>query len=322
MPEPVLMLDDEHARSRLDMASAIAPIRASCLHLDDLPEHRVRNVFDHRATNAHGLLVGGYFADQRVVCVKLVGDFAGGSGGFTALYDTERAALRSVYSGHYLTDFRTGAVSGVATDALAREDSSVLAMIGTGRQAVTQFAAVCAVRRIRTVRVWNRTPERARRWVEERLRERPGAPIEFTLADTPEQACRAADIVVTATAANAPVVEDIAWLAPGTHVNAVGAGSPAQRELGATVLRDAHVVVLDAVADALRVGDFDPLRAEPAGSAWPIASLATVLEGGHPGRLDPADITVFKSVGHPANDAAALALLTALVTGDRQGADA
>ncbi|MGD0168076.1 MAG: hypothetical protein ABSC51_12450 [Gaiellaceae bacterium] len=313
----MLIIDDDIARKLLDMSAAIEPIRRSCLRLDDAPECRFRIVFDDPGSDARGLLLGGYLADQGAVCMKLVGDFAEGSGGFVINYDTRSASICCLYTGNYLTDFRTGAVSGVATDALARPDSTAMAIIGTGRQSITQFAAMCAVRNICTVAVWNRTPAHAERWIADRLRECSGSHLQFVLAPTPKAACKDADIVVTSTAADAPVLEDIAWLAPGTHVNAVGAGSPVQRELGRSVLREAQVVALDSLVDGVQVGDFGPMAADTEDRAWPLVSLADLLSGRRSGRVSASDITVFKSVGHPANDAAVLALLADLVMSDR-----
>jgi ornithine cyclodeaminase len=120
-----------------------------------------------------------------------------------------------------VTAIRTAAVSAVATRLLAREDASVLAIIGAGVQARTHLEAIPLVRNINDVRIYSRTRAKA---------EGLGRAV-----DSVEEAVRGADIVVTATSSKEPVIRR-EWISPGAHINAVGSSIASARELdGATV---------------------------------------------------------------------------------------
>jgi ornithine cyclodeaminase len=203
----------------------------------------------------------------------------------------------------HVTDVRTGAASGAATRALARTESRHLAILGTGRQALTQLQGILAVLPIERVSVWNRTAANAEAWIERvSALFGPDAP-ELELRASPEEAVRDADVVVTCTRAEAPVLRG-EWLRPGTHVNAVGAGHSGQRELEPSVLRRAAVRTVDSRDLALLTGDFAGPLASGLVSREEIGELGEVLLGRRPGRGNDEEITLFKSVGHAANDLA------------------
>src|SRR5271155_2442126 len=131
---------------------------------------------------------------------------------FFLLFDAETARPLAQFEANYLGQIRTGAASGYATDVLAAPDASTLAIIGSGFQALTQFEAIRAVRPIKEVRVWSRN---------EAKREAFARSIGATTTATAEEAVRGAAIVATATSAKDPVL-DSAWIAAGTHINAMG----------------------------------------------------------------------------------------------------
>jgi ornithine cyclodeaminase len=208
--------------------------------------------------------------------------------------------------GASLTALRTGAASGLATDLLARPEAASVALIGGGTQARAHLEAMCCVRPIRQVRVYDRDARSAVRLAEE-LR-KPGLEVESVAS--PAAALRSADIVCTTTTAKSPVFED-ADVQPGTHINAIGVFQPDRAEVPAATVRRARVVV-DHRASALEeAGDLLlPLRAGLIGEDHIAAELGPLLLGQVEGRTSAGQVTLFKSVGVAVQDlyAAARAL--------------
>lgn len=252
---------------------------------------------------ARGLMLGSYIGSMSGVCFNVIGNWQGRRGGLIAVFDTAGSRPELLLSATYVTVFRTGAASGAATKQLARPDSRRLAILGTGRQSTTQLQAVLAVRPIERVAVWNRTEDNAVAWIES-TREMLG-PIgpELELAPSAEEACREADIVVVSIRSSVPVLHG-EWLRPGAHVNGVGASTPHQRELALSVLQRAEVKTVDSRELALQTGDFLESIASNQLRPEEVAEMGELLLGRLPGRTDDRQITLFKSVGHAANDLA------------------
>lgn len=194
------------------------------------------------------------------------------------LFRPETGEPLAVMDGRLITEMRTAAASAAATQALARPEASILALLGSGAQAEGHLAALRLVRPIREVRVWS--PHSARAFAE-RHRVRPAA--------TAEDAVRGADLVVVATTSTVPVLRGT-WLAPGAHVNAVGATRPEWRELDDDLLARARLFVDSRPAAMEESGDVIAARVRP-------TEIGEVLDGRQPGRQSAAEITLFKSVG-------------------------
>lgn len=207
-----------------------------------------------------------------------------------------------VLEGATLTALRTGAVSGAATDLLARPDAAVLAIIGAGAQGVTQAAAVCAVRPIRGIRVHDLSPESAASFKARLATWNAEAAERVTVAESAEAAVREADVICTATTSSIPVFRD-EWLAPGAHVNGVGAFTPEMQELPAATVARARVVV-DAVEAALHeAGDLiKPLQSGLISAEHVSIELGHVAADPTIGRQNARQITLFKSVGNAIQD--------------------
>jgi ornithine cyclodeaminase len=219
------------------------------------------------------------------------------------LVDDETGRPLAAMEGRYVTALRTGAGSGVATDALARADARVLACFGAGAQAETQVEAVCAVRPIERVWVRSRSEESARRFAE-RMRGRRGIPEDVRVAESPAHALAEADVICTATTSRTPVF-DGRDLRPGTHVNAIGAYTAEMREVDAEALRRARIVVDSRVSCQAEAGDLViPLDSGLIDGPDTWTELGEILLGQVPGRLGPEEITYFKSVGNAAQDMA------------------
>jgi alanine dehydrogenase len=202
-----------------------------------------------------------------------------------ALYDAETARPLALMQANWLGQIRTGAASGYATSLMANPNADTLGVIGAGFQARSQVEALRAVRPIRTVRVWSRKQEK---------REKFAAEMNATVAGSAEEAVRGAQIVVTATWAKDPVLED-GWIAPGVHINAMGSNMSDRRELPEVLVRRASVIAVDAL-DAAKNEAGDLIIPD----CWSnVVELQNVKAGWSADR-----ISIFKSVGLGMEDVA------------------
>jgi len=199
-----------------------------------------------------------------------------------------------------LTDARTGAAGGVAAKYLARPESSVVGLVGCGRQAVTQLEAVRVNFAVREVRVAGRDRVEA----EQFCAKHPGGAPMFVPCSI-EESCRA-DIVITTTPARAPVVK-AGWIRAGTHVNAIGADAPGKQEIESALLANARVVV-DLAEQAFHSGEVNvPLSTGALTPEKIVGNLGDIVTKNKKGRLSPRDVTVFDSTGLAVQDIAAAA---------------
>jgi ornithine cyclodeaminase/alanine dehydrogenase-like protein (mu-crystallin family) len=204
-----------------------------------------------------------------------------------------------------VTEIRTAAVSAVATGLLARGDAAELAIIGTGVQARAHLLAIAAARPLISVRVAGRDPAKARRFAED-MCGRTDVPV--TACGSAADAVAGAGIVVTATSSAEPVLRRD-WLAPGAHINAVGACVPQARELDAETMAAAALFTDSRESATSEAGDY--LLAQADGVIGPDhiwAEIGELLTGTAPGRSGDAQITVFESLGLAVEDLAAASL--------------
>jgi ornithine cyclodeaminase len=281
------VLDAAATRQALPMPDAIEAMEHAFTGETDVPL---------RTLLGQSLVMPGRLDD--LMAVKVVSTVPGNPTGLVMVFDGDGSPL-GVVDGPTLTAIRTGAVAGLATRRLAGEGASTLAMLGAGAMAPDQVEAVKAVRGIDRILVWSRTAEKA-----EKLAARVGGEV-VTDAD---QAVAQADVVSCATPATAPLFSEDS-VRSGTHVNAIGAFTPAMAELSPELLERAYVVVDDVDAAAAEAGDL--IQA----SRSPNATLRELLAGTHPQIGE--DVTVFKSVGIAAQDVAAAA--RALANAERDG---
>jgi alanine dehydrogenase len=228
--------------------------------------------------------------------------------GVIVLFNAASGALLAVTDGRYITEARTAAVSAVSVRHMARRDASVLAIIGSGVQAHSHLEALPLVRDFREIRVWSPNAARLQQFVS-------GHDVEP--CDSAERAVRDADVVVLATSSATPVIDD-SWVAPGTHVIAVGACRPTHRETDPRLVARALVVVDSRAAAMQEAGDI--LLAIQDGLISPShvhAELGEVAGGVKPGRQHAGQVTLFKSLGLAIEDvvSAGLAYRRALAAG-------
>jgi len=221
--------------------------------------------------------------------------------GVVVLFDPESGAPVCVVHAGELTAIRTAAASAVATDALARPDATRLALIGTGEQAGTHARAISKVRRLESIVVWGRSPERARAFAEQMRRE---FTIPVTAVPAAEEAVAQAGIVCTVTSSYDPVVMG-KWIRPGTHLNVVGSSYAGPAEIdGELVVRSRFFA--DSREGVLRQGGEFLCAKETGliGDEHILGEIGQVLAGEVEGRRSAEDITVYKSLGHVVQDLA------------------
>jgi len=216
--------------------------------------------------------------------------------GAVLLHSGETGELLAVVNAAAVTAIRTAAVSAVATRLLAREDASVLAIIGAGVQARTHLEAIPLVRNINDVRIYSRTRAKA---------EALGRAV-----DSVEEAVRGADIIVTATSSKDAVLRR-EWIAPGAHINAVGSSIAAARELDAATVAAASLFVDRRESTVNESGDYLFALREGAisGPEHIRAEIGEILTGRAKGRTSRDELTLFKSLGLAIEDLSAAAFL-------------
>jgi ornithine cyclodeaminase len=230
--------------------------------------------------------------------------------GIVALFDGGNGLPTAILNASAVTSIRTAAVSALATRLLAREDAGVLAMLGSGVQAQAHLRALALVRPFREVRVFSPNAEHADALVAA-ASEEAGDGVRFEAAASAREAVEGADVVVTATNSRTPVLER-AWLADGSHVNAIGASVPSARELDVETIAAAELFVDSRESAANEAGDYRlALNDGAIGEDHIRAELGEVAIGSHPGRSGPAAITVFRSLGLAVEDLAAAELAVA-----------
>ncbi len=249
-----------------------------------------------------------YLANPAVMGVKAISVFPGNQGtpydshqGVVLLYEVEHGRLVAVVDATEITTIRTAAVSGVATDRLARPDAGDLAILGSGVQARSHLEAMLMVRTIRRIRVWSRSPEHCRSFAQ---RESSHHGFAVEPMDTVQEAVAGAEIICTVTAAQEPVLFG-SQVSPGTHINAVGSCTPSARELDANAVARSELFIDRRESVLSESGDFLLAREESAiGDDHIQAELGDVLIGRHSGRSASDQITLFKSLGLAVEDLA------------------
>ncbi len=221
--------------------------------------------------------------------------------GYVMLFESEHSTFLGMADASVITEVRTGAVSGVATDLLARPDAHRLAVAGAGAQGRSHLAAMKAVRDIQEVAVYDQNPDAAARYCEE-MSALYG--IQVTAAPSVEEAVRGADIICTVTPSREPYLK-AEWVAPGTHINAVGAFTPTAREVTSALVAKSKLYADQVEAMKKECGEFlVPCQEGLIGADHIVGSLGGVLLGRVPGREREEEITLFDALGLAVEDVA------------------
>jgi alanine dehydrogenase len=308
----MLFLSQADVEARLDLDALIAALGPAMVDLSSGAASSPARVVA-LVPSADGFLgaMPGFVPSNGVLMAKLVSLFPHNTElpthqALIVAFDPATGEPTAVMDGTAITALRTGAGSALSARVLARPDASVLAVLGTGVQARSHARAVCRVRPITEIRVAGRDPAKARAVADELVDLAASVRPVASYAD----ALAGAQIACATTHSVEPVVRR-EWLDPGTHVTSVGFNA-AGREVDDATVADALVVVESrAAALAPQPGGtrdlLDPLAAGVITSD--LTELGEVISGARPGRTDPDQITLYKSVGVAVQDAAAVGLV-------------
>jgi ornithine cyclodeaminase len=197
-----------------------------------------------------------------------------------------------------LTDIRTGIGGAIASRALARADSRVALVVGTGPQARRQIEAHAALMPNLSFQVWGRASTKVDDLIAD-LAPHIGVKRAYDLED----ATRSADVVITATGSKSPILK-LDWVQPGTHITAVGADAPGKQELEIGLVARADVLAVDLVAQCLDHGEVSHAAAKGLITADDLHEIGTLLNGTSLGRVDDSQITITDLTGIAAQDIA------------------
>ena len=310
----MLVLDAADVRRALPMADAIEAMKGAFAALSSgravVPERIHLAVEPHDGVS----LVMPAFVDDaegQALAVKVVSLFDHNAERGLAriqaavlLLEADTGRPLALLEGAMLTAIRTGAASGAATDLMARPDSRTAAILGAGVQARTQLEAVCTVRPIETVWVYDPAADAVEAFINEMAGRAP-IPADVRPAADAREAVAEADVVCTATTSHTPVFSDTD-LKVGAHVNAVGSYQPHVQEVPPETVVRARVVVDSRDAALAETGDLiRSIRAGLITADHVRAELGELVLGGVKGRASEDEITLFKAVGVAVQDAAA-----------------
>lgn len=267
----------------------------------------LRSVITLALPNAMGIMPGAMLSHGRFG-IKVLALYPGNGAlglpshaGVVVLFDAANGTPLAVLDSNSVTALRTAAASAVATRALARRDSHVLALLGTGHQALWHVHALQTVMKITRLQLWSRTAASVAHFVAQ-LGVLDG--VEVVVADNAQAAVAGADVVCTVSSSREPILQG-AWLKPGQHVNLVGASVASAQEADVEVVRRSHFFVDTRASAAVQAGEWlQALKDGVVGEPHLRGEIGEVLLGQVPGRESASDITVYKSLGHIAQDIA------------------
>ncbi|MET7746456.1 ornithine cyclodeaminase family protein [Streptomyces sp. NPDC005385] len=237
--------------------------------------------------------------------------------GVIAVFDASTGDLRALLDDeHHLSDVRTAAAGALAARTMARRDSRVLGVIGTGTQAYLQTLAVADELPLRDIRVWGRHASHVQSLAAALHARRPD--LRIMGVESARAAVAGADVLVTATSSTEPLVHE-SWLTPGLHINAVGADDPTKAELTSASLNRADRIVVDSRELTAIHGDLSRL---PATDRRFHPELGEVLAGSASGRENDEEVTICKLIGLGVQDLAAAEVALELLDGPRHLATA
>ena len=289
---------DRQALSIYSKGKANIPLRSNL----NVPEY-----------NGQCLFMNGYVASAKALGVKIVSVYPKNIDkkltsvpATMVLVDVETGFVNSIIDGTYLTKMRTGAVSGLATELLARKDSKVFALIGTGGQAVTQLEAVLTVRKIELVKVYDLYFERAEAFAKQ-MQEKYGSKfnVKIYATKTTDEAVEDADIITTVTVSKKPVI-NAEKVKKNAHINGVGSYTPEMEEIPPEILMKASKIYVDTKDAIKESGDIvQPLKNGQIKDSKITGELGQLINGEIKGRENDEEMTFFETTGNAVLDVVA-----------------
>lgn len=221
--------------------------------------------------------------------------------GYVMLFESKHGCFVGMADATVITQVRTGAVSGIATQLLSREDSHVLALIGAGAQARSHLEAIKLVRDITEVRVYDVNSQAAEAFCDQMSAQYS---ISVKPEKSPEDAVNKADIICTLTPSKEPYLQP-EWISPGTHINAVGAFTPSAREITSELMAKSKLYADEVSAMKKECGEFlVPLAEGVITESHIKGSLGQLLLNQIDGRVNEEEITLFDALGLAVEDVA------------------
>jgi alanine dehydrogenase len=304
-----LLLREADVRRLLTMDAALGAVEDAFLsvahgHAVNMP--RQRGVMPEATLNVLAALSRTLDAAVLKAYPVIRRDVTVGSSLTLLLYRISTGGLEAIMEASLLGQVRTGAASGVAAKYMARPDSTVMTIFGSGFQAQSQIEALTRVLpALGRINVVGRSAERARQFCSDVM---AAVDVEAVHAQDIQQAVAAADVVTTATGSREPLF-DGAWLKPGVHVNAVGSNYAQKRELDTVAVRRASRIVVDDI-DVAKMESGDLMGIDLDWSS--IRPLSDIVAGRAPGRASRDEITLFESQGLGLEDLAVACLVLRL----------
>lgn len=252
-----------------------------------------------KSSNMHA--VGAVFEGASVFGTKTWGNTPeGGSTPLLILWNAISAKLWAIIEARALGQMRTGAMSAIATQWMSDRDADDFAIIGSGKQALTQVAAVAAVRPLRRVRVFSPTPAKCTAFADKLRSTFPGT--EIRVADDAAHAADSASIITLITRAREPVLTS-SMVARGAHVNAAGAITKERREFAQDLFPRATLVAVDTLPGTRQLSaEFIDWYDGKCGGDWTrVQPISAIVAAGKP-RPGTTDVSLFKPMGMGVSD--------------------
>ena len=303
----ILILKESDISSMISMSDIIeADKEALSIYSDHKSNIPLRSNLNIPEYKGQCLFMNGYAAPAKALGVKIVSVYPENINkkltsvpATMVLVDAETGMVNSLMDGTYLTRLRTGAISGLATDILARKDSKIFALFGTGGQAVTQLEAVLTVRKIEEVRVFDIFKDRAEEFAK-KMSEKFSKKfnVKIIAAESSDAAIDNADIITTVTTSKKPVF-DAKKVKKNVHINGVGSYTPEMIEIPGEILVKANKIYVDTKDGAINEsGDLiTPIKEGLITKEKINGELGEVINGLLKGRENDDEMTFFKTTG-------------------------
>ena len=301
MVDAPLWISEADVVALMDMPAAIRALETGLVaEARGAASNMTKTHVEWQAAGGHATLhaIGAVFAESGIAGTKTWVHSPGGATPLLILFNANNGRVNAIIEAFALGQLRTGAASGIATRLLASESADELALIGTGKQSLTQVAAIAAVRALKRVRVFGRDAARRNR-LATRIRDELG--LEAIEAPTIAETVNGAPIVTAVTRARDPFLTS-AMVVRGAHVNAVGAITPGGAEIGADLLARCTQVVVDSPPQARRLSreliEFYGTSDERWAAVRPLSAIVATRQQ----RAQTDDVTLFKSLGMGISD--------------------
>ena len=310
----VLIVNHEEVRHYLSMADCMTAMENVLKLLESNDAlNPLRNIAWLPDKSGLMAMMPASLSKPAVMGLKAISVFPGNSAteydshqGAIMLFETLNGRLLALIDATEVTAIRTAAVSGVATRLLAREDAGDLAILGAGTQARKHLEAMLEARKIQRVRIWSRNHDSAEAFAK-------SASVNYRIAvetmASGREAVSGADIICTTTSSTEPILEGD-WVAPGAHINAVGACIPTARELDSASVVKSKLYVDRRESTINEAGDFIiPQKEGLISTSHILGEIGELLLNKAKGRSSSSEVTLFKSLGLAVEDLAAAHLI-------------